>query len=276
MEKITSLQNSGIKRVVRLRTKKSRDAKGQTIVEGVREVRQALKAGLRVAGVYVCRDGFYHCPDDLIAAMEAAHIRVFDCACSVYGKMAYGDRKEGVLALVEPPEHSLAGLTLSDAPLIVVMERVEKPGNLGAVLRTCDGAGVEALLVCDELTDVYNPNVVRSSLGAAFTVPTVTCSSREALEFLRSRGIRTFATVVQSTDKYFNKEMSGPCAIVLGSEQDGLSDFWLRQADEKVRIPMKGSMDSLNVSVSAAIMIYEAVRQRSVIPGSEATKDRDN
>ncbi|MBF0594734.1 MAG: RNA methyltransferase [Candidatus Omnitrophica bacterium] len=262
MEKITSLQNSGIKRVVRLRTKKTREAKGLTLVEGIREVRQALKAGLRFAGVYVCREGTYHCPDDLIAELEARQIRVFDCVCSVYGKMAYGDRKEGVLALVDQPDHTLAGLKLSEKPLIVVMERVEKPGNLGAVLRTCDGAGVEALLVCDELTDIYNPNVVRSSLGAAFTVPTVMCSSREALEFLRARGVCTVAAVVQASEEYFKKDLAASCAIVLGSEQDGLSDFWLRNADVQVRIPMKGSMDSLNVSVSAAIMVYEAVRQR--------------
>lgn len=263
MEKITSLQNSGIKRVVRLRTKKTREAKGLTIVEGIREVRQALRAGVRFAGAYVCREGVYHCPDDLIAEMEAKGVRVFDAVCSVYAKMAYGDRKEGALALVEQPEHTLAGLTLSASPLVVVMERVEKPGNLGAVLRTCDGAGVEALIVCDELTDIYNPNVVRSSLGAAFTVPTVACSNKEALEFFQAKGIRTFAAVVQSTEEYFKKGMSGPCAIVLGSEQDGLSDFWRRNADEKVRIPMKGSIDSLNVSVSAAVMIYEAVRQRT-------------
>ncbi|MBF0387126.1 MAG: RNA methyltransferase [Candidatus Omnitrophica bacterium] len=262
VEKITSLQNSGIKRVVRLRTKKTREAKGLTIVEGVREVRQALRAGVRFAGAYVCREGVYHCPDDLVAELEAAQVRVFDSVCSVYAKMAYGDRKEGVLALVEQPEHSLASLKLSARPLVVVMERVEKPGNLGAVLRTCDGAGVEALLVCDELTDIYNPNVVRSSLGAAFTVPTVMCTSREAVEFLRGKGIRTLAAVVQAEREYFHNDLAGSCAIVLGSEQDGLSDFWLRNADDKVRIPMRGSIDSLNVSVSAAIMIYEAVRQR--------------
>ncbi len=264
MERITSLQNSGIKRVVRLRTKKTREAKGLTIVEGVREVRQALNAGGRFAGVYVCREGVYHCPEDLILELESRHIRVFDSVGSVFGKMCYGDRKEGVLALVEQPEHRLDGLKLSLNPLVVVMERVEKPGNLGAVLRTCDGAGVDALLVCDEQTDVYNPNVVRSSLGAVFTVPTITCSSKEAFAFLQARGIRSYAAIVQSHDYYFKKDMSGACAIVLGSEQEGLSDFWRRNADEKVRIPMQGKVDSLNVSVSAAVMIYEALRQRIV------------
>ncbi|MBF0619584.1 MAG: RNA methyltransferase [Candidatus Omnitrophica bacterium] len=262
MERITSPQNSGVKRIARLRVKKGRDAKGLTIVEGVRETRQAIAAGLRVAGVYICRDGVYHCPEDLLQELEAKRLKIFDCSCAVYDKLSYGDRKEGVLALVDQPELTLEKLKLSEAPIIVVMESVEKPGNLGAILRTADGAGVEAVLVCDERTDVYNPNVVRASLGAIFAVQTISCTNREAMEFLKARGIKTFAAVVQATEDYFQKDMSGPIAIVLGSEQDGLSEFWRRSADEKVRIPMLGKVDSLNVSVSAAVMIYEAVRQR--------------
>lgn len=262
IERITSIQNPGIKRVARLRSKKSRDARGLTIVEGIREVRQALAAGLRFNGAYICREGVYHLDESLVAELDSRGVRIFDASCSVYSKISYGDRKEGVLALVEQPERTLATLSLSAAPLIVVMERVEKPGNLGAVLRTCDGAGVEALLVCDELTDIYNPNVVRTSLGAVFAVPTVSCTSREAIDFLRARGIRSFAAVVEASQEYFAKDLTGPCAIVMGSEQEGLSDQWKRSADEQVRIPMRGKVDSLNVSVSAAVMIYEAVRQR--------------
>jgi TrmH family RNA methyltransferase len=263
VEKITSVQNAGIKRVARFRAKKGRDAKNLTIVEGVREVRQALNAGLRFSCAYVCREGVYHCPDELIAQLEARKVKVFEAGCAVYDKISYGDRKEGALALVEPPLYTLDGLKLGAAPLVVIMESVEKPGNLGAVLRTCDGAGVDALLVCDERTDIYNPNVVRSSLGAAFTVPSVACTKEEALAFLRARGIRIFAAVVQADQYYFTKDMSGACAVVMGSEQDGLSEFWRREADENVRIPMNGKVDSLNVSVSAAVLIYEAVRQRA-------------
>ncbi len=263
VERITSAQNAGIKRVARLRTRKSRDARGLTIVEGVREVRQALRAGLKLHMAYICREGTYHCPDDLLAELDAARIKIIDASCVVYDKIAYGDRTEGVLALVEQPVRTLPDLKLSARPFIVVMESVEKPGNLGAVLRTCDGAGVEALLVCDERTDPYNPNIVRASLGAAFTVPMVTCTGKEAFDFLSVRQIPSFAAVVQATENYFEKDMRGACAIVLGSEQEGLSDFWRRSATEKVRIPMSGKVDSLNVSVSAAIMIYEAVRQRS-------------
>jgi TrmH family RNA methyltransferase len=262
VEKLTSPQNPGIKRVARLRMKKSRDAKNLTIVEGVREVRQALAAGLRFSCAYVCSEGTYHCPPEIVTELEAGRVKVFDTSCSVYGKLSYGDRTEGVLALVEPTELKLTDLKLGDAPLVVVLESVEKPGNLGAVLRTCDGAGVDALIVCDERTDIHNPNVVRASLGTIFSVPTVSCSNREAVEFLKSRRIRTFAAVVQAQEFYYDKDLRAGCAIVLGSEQDGLSEFWQRNADEKVRIPMLGKADSLNVSVSAAVMIYEAVRQR--------------
>ncbi len=262
IERISSLQNSGIKRVVRLRTKKSREARGLTIVEGNREVRQALAAGLRFHSVYICREGVYRCDEELVKALEAGRVKVYDTGCSVFGKMCYGDRTEGVLGLVEQPTLTLEQLKLGAAPLVVVMESVEKPGNLGAVLRTCDAAGVEALLVCDEKTDIYNPNVIRASLGAVFAVPMVSCTSKEALEFLRARGIRTFAAVVQATEDYFNKDMSGPCAIILGSEQGGLGDLWRRNCDEQARIPMLGKVDSLNVSVSAAVMIYESLRQR--------------
>lgn len=262
IEKISSLQNAGIKRVARLRTKKSREARGLTIVEGAREVRQALNAGLRFSCAYICREGVYHCDEDLACELESKCVKVFDTGCSVFDKICYGDRTEGVLALVEHGELTLDQLKLSANPFIVVMESVEKPGNLGAVLRTCDGAGVEALLVCDERTDIYNPNVIRASLGAVFSVPTVSCTSKEAVEFLRARGVRIFAAVVQATEDYFNKDMSGACAIVMGSEQDGLSDLWRRSADENLRIPMLGKVDSLNVSVSAAVMVYEALRQR--------------
>lgn len=262
-DKITSERNEGVKRLVRLRDRRGRDERGLTLVEGVREVRQAMRAGWVIQQVYVCCEGPYHCPQDLLDELAAAGIGTLETSDMVFRKICYGERTEGVLAVVEQAARTLADLELSANPLVVVMESVEKPGNLGAVLRTCDGAGVEALLVCDERTDVYNPNIVRASLGAVFTVPVVVCSSREAAAFLTTKGIRSFAAVVQASGHYFEKDLSGPCAIVLGSEQDGLSDFWRRQATEQVRIPMRGQLDSLNVSVSAAIMVYEAVRQRA-------------
>jgi TrmH family RNA methyltransferase len=247
-----------------LRTKKSRDARGETIIEGVREIRRALEAGLRFSAVYFCREGVYRCPEEFLEWLGSKKVRVIETSCSVFDKIAYGDRTEGVLGLCQKPALQLSDLKLGEPPLVVVMERVEKPGNLGAVLRTCDGAGVDALIVCDEATDIYNPNVVRSSVGTVFSVPTVSCTSREAAEFLRVRGIRTFAAVVQAEAEYFRSDMRGPAAIVVGSEQSGLSDFWMNSADVRARIPMRGRTDSLNVSVAAAVFIYEAVRQRSL------------
>ncbi len=262
IEKISSLQNPGIKRVVRLRTKKSREARGLTIVEGAREVSQALNAGLRFSCVYICREGLYRCDEALVSRLVEKGVKVFDTGCAVFGKLCYGDRTEGVLGLVEQPELTLEALKLSAAPLVLVMERVEKPGNLGAALRTADAAGVEALLVCDERTDIYNPNVIRASLGAVFAVPVVACTNKAALDFLRLKGARIFAAVVQAEAYYFDKDMTGAVAVIMGSEQEGLSDFWRRNADEQVRIPMQGKVDSLNVSVSAAVMVYESLRQR--------------
>ena len=262
-DKITSVHNEGVKRVVRLRDRRGRDERGLTLVEGVREVRQAMRAGWTIQRAYVCRDGAYHCPRELTDELAAAGVTTLETTPEVYRKMCYGERTEGVLAVVEPVARTLEDLELSANPLVVVMESVEKPGNLGAVLRTCDGAGVEALLVCDERTDVCNPNIVRASMGALFTVPVVVCRSQEAAVFLTNKGIRSFAAVVQAAGHYFDHDLSGPCAIVLGSEQDGLSDFWRDHATEQVRIPMRGKLDSLNVSVSAAILVYEALRQRA-------------
>ena len=244
IEKITSPQNFGVKRVVRLRGKKGRDAKNLTVVEGVRELRQAIQAGLRLIAVYFCREGVYQCTSEFVAELDAKGIKLFDTSCAVFDKIAYGDRKEGVLGLVQPPEYKLADLKLGPRPLIVVLESVEKPGNLGAVLRTADGAGADAVIVCDEKTDIHNPNVVRSSLGTIFSVPTVSCTSQEAAEFFRSHGIKTFAAIVGAKDEYFSKDLTGACAIILGSEQGGLSPFWIKHADEKVRIPMLGKVDS--------------------------------
>ena len=160
-------------------------------------------------------------------------------------------------------ESRLDGLTLSPAPLILVLERVEKPGNLGAVLRSADAAGVDAVLVCDPLTDLYNPNLIRASLGAVFTVPVVSCTSEEAQAFLSAHGIAILTAQLQDSELYYQTDMTRPVALVFGAEDKGLSDSWREKADAHIRIPMAGMMDSLNVSVSAAILAFEAVRQRN-------------
>ena len=182
---------------------------------------------------------------------------------NLYRKVAYRESTEGIIAEVEVKERSLEDLTLSEHPLIVVLESVEKPGNLGAVLRSADAARADAVIVCDPLTDLYNPNLIRASLGGIFTVPTVAASSEETIAWLKARGIRILTAQLQDSSWYYDIDMTVGTALVMGTESTGLTDVWRRAADAHIRIPMLGRLDSLNVSVSAAILLFEAVRQRN-------------
>ena len=185
--------------------------------------------------------------------------------------MAYRGSTEGVIAVVKCKEHSLSSLLLppssflqKQAPLVVVLESVEKPGNLGAILRSAEAAGIDALIVCDPLTDMYNPNVIRASIGGVFCVPTAVCTSQECIAFLKERGIKILTAQLQDSYEYYDYDMTQGTAIVMGTESTGLTNQWREAADAHIRIPMLGRLDSLNVSVSAAILMYEAVRQRRV------------
>ena len=263
-EKITSLTNARVKHVVHLRNRKKRDEGGLTIVEGAREVTRAFEAGIIFKELYICRPVMGNSKDVLAIAEKLAlkKVPVYETTEAVFSKMSYGDRSEGVLAVCEAPV-----LTLNDfapkASLFIVVEALEKPGNLGAILRTCDGAGVDGVIICDGKTDVYNPNVIRASLGTVFSVKTVVASNDEAVKFLKARNIKICATLPHAKEVYTQTNLTGPLAAVMGSEQDGLTDFWVKQAALKVRIPMSGRADSLNVSVSAAILLYEILRQRT-------------
>ena len=180
----------------------------------------------------------------------------------MYAKIAMREGTEGVIAEVRAKDRRLEDLALPERPLVVVLERVEKPGNLGAVLRSADAAGVDAVLFCDPLTDLWNPNLIRASIGAVFTVPCVACSSAEAIAFLKARGIRILTAQLQDSSLYYDCDMTVGTALVMGTESTGLTDAWREAADAHIRIPMLGRLDSLNVSVSAAILLFEAVRQR--------------
>ncbi|MDY5036437.1 MAG: RNA methyltransferase, partial [Prevotella sp.] len=177
---------------------------------------------------------------------------------------------EGAVAIFNTREKHLHDLNLPPTPLLAILESVEKPGNLGAVLRSADAAGVDAVIVCDPLTDIYNPNLIRASLGAVFTVPCVTCSSSECISFLKANGIQILTAQLQDSSLYYDTDMRRPTAIVFGTEATGLSQIWRDAADAHIRIPMLGELDSLNVSVSAAILMFEAVRQRSVMNSLQA------
>ena len=180
----------------------------------------------------------------------------------VYERIAYRGTTEGIVAVIRERKISLDDLLLRENPLIVVLESVEKPGNLGAVLRSADAAGVDAVIICDPLTDLYNPNLIRSSIGAIFTVPCVACGSQECIHFLKRHNITILTAQLQDSHLYYEVDMRKPTAIVMGTESTGLTDIWRQAADAHIRIPMLGRLDSLNVSVSAAILLFEAVRQR--------------
>lgn len=253
-EIITSLQNTRLKRVVLLQQKSAERRKtGLFVVEGRRELQHCIAAGYEVDSVYWCAS-MGECP-----AVDAPCFEVTD---EVYGKMAYRETTEGVVALVKSRQLTLQDLQLPQNPLIVVLESVEKPGNLGAVLRSADAAAVDAVVVCDPLTDLYNPNLIRSSIGAVFTIPTVACGSAECIAFLKSKGIAILTAQLQDSSYYYDTDMRRGTAIVMGTEATGLTDQWREAADVHIRIPMLGRLDSLNVSASAAILMFEAVRQR--------------
>ena len=259
IEQITSIQNPKIKLLIALQQKSSERRKaGLFVVEGRQELQHCLDAGYDVDTVFYCPELGAEAPDD---------IRSFAVTKAIYEKIAYRGSTEGVIAEVRTRNLRLDDLKLGERPLIVVLESVEKPGNLGAVLRSADASGVDAVVVCDPLTDLYNPNLIRSSVGAAFTVPCVACSSDECIRFLKARGIQILTAQLQDSHLYYDTDMTRATAIVMGTEHDGLTDLWRQAADAHIRIPMLGRIDSLNVSVSAAILMFETVRQRqSLMP----------
>ena len=244
---ITSVQNAKIKHVVALQQKSSlRREEGLFVVEGQREIEHCKACGYEVTEEY---------------------IRDKNVSPQVYEKMAYRGSTEGVIAVVKCKEHTLSilnsQLSIKNNPLVVVLESVEKPGNLGAILRSAEAAGIDALIVCDPLTDMYNPNVIRASIGGVFCVPTAVCSSQECIAFLKEHGIKILTAQLQDSYEYYDYDMTQGTAIVMGTESTGLTNQWREAADAHIRIPMLGRLDSLNVSVSAAILMYEAVRQRN-------------
>ena len=261
MEKIVSLQNTRIKNIVKLSKSKERREQNLFFFEGAREMSLALESGYEIDSVFVCPELFEKSdyPDVLDSIPES---KLFEVSVAVFEKVAYREGSDGLLILAKPKGHSLQDLTLSDNPFIIILEAVEKPGNLGAILRTADAAQVDAVIICDPATDLYNPNAIRSSVGCLFTVQTAVCTSQEALAYLQSKKIKSFAAELQASHWYQDTDFTHPCAIVMGTEADGLTDFWLKNADARIKIPMRGKIDSLNVSVSTAVLTFEAMRQR--------------
>ncbi len=255
---ITSLQNERIKHVVRLRDeKRQRQRDGLIVVEGWDEINLALASGLKPQTVFTA-------PELVSRQIDIPLADVLTVNRPAFEKMSYRENPDGWLAIFPMPRRSLSSLTLGASPLIVLAESVEKPGNLGAILRTADAAGVDAVFVCDPRVDVWNPNVIRASRGAVFTVPVIELDNSTALAWLREQKIGILAATPAAKLLYTDTNLRQPVAIAVGTEDEGLSQFWLEQADLRVQIPMMGHVNSLNVSIATALIVYEAVRQRHI------------
>lgn len=248
---------------------KERRAQKLFVVEGIREVTACIRNG------YTIKSIFYN--SQIVTPEQIKSIfptdfsdtvpQLFSLTPNAYAKIAYRENTEGMVAVVEEKRLSLKDVKFGkkwEHPLVLVVESVEKPGNLGALLRTADACGIDAVLVCDPLTDLYNPNLIRSSLGGIFTNQVVACSNEDALQWLKEHNINIFTAQLQDSQWYYSTDMVSPTAIVMGTESTGLTNFWREASNAKIKIPMLGELDSLNVSVSAAVLCYEAVRQRCI------------
>jgi TrmH family RNA methyltransferase len=265
---IASPSNPRIKAAVRLRERGERDRLGLTLVDGARELARALDADV------VVEEAFVHPPSlradaarEVVDRLREAGAAVTEVATTAFGKLAFGDRSEGIVAIVRSPDTSLKRLTLSGNPLVTVLEGVEKPGNVGAVLRSVDGAGGDALIVADPRTDPFNPNAIRASLGTIFSVPFGADATPHVRTWLQSHRLRVVAARPDASRPPWDVDLTEPVAIVLGSEAAGLGERWAGEDIVAVRIPMRGTADSLNVSVAAAVLLYEARRQRGDVGG---------
>jgi TrmH family RNA methyltransferase len=255
-----------VKSLVRLRDRGPRDEQQVFLVEGYRAVRRALDRGVPLRTVFFCREWFLGANEDgLLQEARGAGAELVELGRTAFAKAAYRDRPEGLLAVADQWRRSPGQLELSEVPFVLVVEAIEKPGNLGTILRSADAAGVDAVIVCDPVTDLFNPNVVRSSTGILFAVPVALCTTAEAIGFLRGKGIRTVATTPAAGRQVYDAMLTGPLAVVMGSEQFGLSQAWLDACDEMVRIPMAGQADSLNVAMATIVTLFEAVRQRRAV-----------
>ena len=262
-EPITSIHNPRVKALLKLKKRSERDEQGVFVTEGYRPITRALAAGFHF-------DGLYYSPEWFLGANEqkvldnarASGATLTRLGQEAFAKIAYRERPEGLLAIGKQWHTALSDLKLSKSPFLIIVEAIEKPGNLGTILRSADATGAEAVIVCDAVTDLFNPNVVRASTGVLFTTPTVITDSASAIDFLKKHHIQSLAATPAAKKLYTDVDLTGPLAIVMGSEQFGLTDLWLENCDLPVRLPMAGVADSLNVSAATVAIAYEVVRQR--------------
>lgn len=260
---ITSLQNDSIKELVFLQDRSKRDKKGLFLIEGYREILRAKEANFPIDRLFYCPVLFLGINEkQLLQELRARDVKLIEVTKEVFAKISYRDRPDGLLAVGIQLHKTLNHLNLDQNPFYLIAEAIEKPGNLGTMLRSSDAAGVSGVVVCDRCTDIYNPNVVRSSVGTLFTQTIIESTSEEAIAFLKKNKIAILAATPHAKQCYTEVDLSGPLAIVVGTEQLGLSDTWMQAADLQVAIPMAGRADSLNVAAAATILLFEVVRQR--------------
>ena len=261
---ISSVQNQAVKRILQLQEKtRARRKENVFVVEGVREIGLAIKGGYKLAELYYNADLFPAEKVENLLSSISEPVELIELSSEVYQKIAYRGSTEGVIAIVAAKELSLNSLSFNnDNPLILVAEAPEKPGNIGALLRTADAAAVDAVLIANPKTDIFNPNIIRSSVGCVFTNKIATGSTSEVIAFLKERKISLFGAALQASVPYDMMDFTGGSAIIVGTEATGLSDEWLQNTTQNILIPMEGEIDSMNVSVAAGILIFEAKRQR--------------
>lgn len=268
-KQITSSQNPFIKSLVLLQEKaKARKQSGTFLIEGIREIELALKGNYELDAVLFCPelvDKSFNISPEPEWRTGGAIIQPFnpiEISREVYQKLAYRDTTEGIIAVAKTKSLSLADLQLPENPLILVMEAIEKPGNIGAMLRTCDAARIDAVIIANPKTDLYNPNIIRSSVGCLFTNQIATDTTEEVIKFLNKKNITIFAATLQNSQFYHQQDYTTPTALVVGTEATGLSEAWREKSIQNIIIPMQGEIDSMNVSVASAILLFEAKRQR--------------
>ncbi|MFT5512336.1 MAG: TrmH family RNA methyltransferase [Bacteroidia bacterium] len=261
MTPLTSIKNPTIKKVIALNKKRGRDLHGQFLVEGIREVEMALEAGLQPVEALLNPHWDNEALQQFITRLEGTNVYKLDN--DVFDKISYRDSVANVVAVFPLFNTNLARLELASNALVLVLEAIEKPGNLGAIFRTADAAGIDAVIITNANTDFYNPNVIRASLGTVFTVPFAIASNDETLSYLSEKQFNIYSTYLNATEPHFNVDMKRSTALVMGSEANGITSHWVENADQCIKIPMRGKADSMNVSTSAAVVIYEAIRQRN-------------
>jgi TrmH family RNA methyltransferase len=265
--RIASFQNSRIKNVVKLHTKKYRDRSQKMVIEGYYPILLAIQNNYPLDELYFCPNLFFGKDEAaLIRQAAGSGAKVIEVNEGPFKKMAYQKRPEGLLAVAPQVHHALGRHPVAGSGLYIIAEALEKPGNLGSILRSADAAGVDGVIICDPCTDIFNPNVIRASVGTFFSIPILESSTEEVIAWCYKNGIRTLAATPHADTLYTDVDMTGPIAIVVGAEQSGLSQWWLDKANLPVKLPMFGQANSLNVATAATALLYEAVRQRQPAP----------